>query len=36
MTDHERQRQVAAKYNALARAYGGIGIPNMLFRSLGA
>jgi thiol:disulfide interchange protein len=29
--DIEKQRQVAAKYNALARAYGGMGIPNMLF-----
>jgi thioredoxin:protein disulfide reductase len=29
--DIEKQREVAAKYNALARAYGGIGIPNMLF-----
>jgi thiol:disulfide interchange protein len=29
--DIEKQRQVAAKYNALARAYGGVGIPNMLF-----
>jgi thioredoxin-related protein len=29
--DIEKQRQVAARYKALARAYGGIGIPNMLF-----
>jgi thiol:disulfide interchange protein len=29
--DIERQRTVAAKYNALARKYGGIGIPNILF-----
>jgi thiol:disulfide interchange protein len=29
--DIDKQPQVAAKYKALARAYGGIGIPNMLF-----
>ena len=29
--DIDKQRDVAAKYNALARAYGGIGVPNMLF-----
>jgi len=27
----DKQHEVAAKYNALARAYGGIGVPNMLF-----
>jgi thioredoxin:protein disulfide reductase len=31
--DIDKQRQVAEKYNALARAYGGMGIPNMLFLS---
>ena len=31
--DIEKQRQVAEKYKALARAYGGVGIPNMLFLS---
>ena len=29
--DIDKQRAVAAKYNALARKYGGIGIPNILF-----
>jgi thiol:disulfide interchange protein len=29
--DVDKQKQVAAKFNALPRAYGGIGIPNMLF-----
>jgi thiol:disulfide interchange protein len=29
--DIEEQREVAAKYNALARVYGGMGIPNILF-----
>jgi thiol:disulfide interchange protein len=29
--DIDKQPQVAAKYKALARAYGGIGVPNMLF-----
>lgn len=29
--DIDKQRNIAAKYNALARAYGGIGVPNMLF-----
>jgi len=29
--DIDTQREVAAKYNALARKYGGIGIPNILF-----
>jgi thiol:disulfide interchange protein len=29
--DIDKQRQVAAKYKALARAYGGVGVPNMLF-----
>lgn len=29
--DIDKQRQVAAKYNALARAYGGVGVPNILF-----
>jgi thiol:disulfide interchange protein len=31
--DIEKQRKVAEKYKALARAYGGVGIPNMLFLS---
>jgi thiol:disulfide interchange protein len=31
--DIDKRRQVAEKYNALARAYGGVGIPNMLFLS---
>jgi thiol:disulfide interchange protein len=31
--DIEKQREVAARYNALARAYGGVGIPNILFLS---
>jgi thiol:disulfide interchange protein DsbD len=31
--DIEKQRAVAAKYNGLARAYGGAGIPNILFLS---
>jgi thiol:disulfide interchange protein len=31
--DIEKQRQVAEKYKALARAYGGVGIPNILFLS---
>jgi thiol:disulfide interchange protein len=29
--DIDKQRAVAAKYNGLARKYGGIGIPNILF-----
>ncbi len=29
--DIDKQRDVAAKYNGLARKYGGIGIPNILF-----
>jgi thiol:disulfide interchange protein len=29
--DIERERELAAKYNGLARKYGGIGIPNILF-----
>jgi thiol:disulfide interchange protein len=29
--DIDKQPKVAAKHKALARAYGGIGIPNMLF-----
>jgi thiol:disulfide interchange protein len=29
--DIDKQRSVAAKYGALARKYGGIGIPNILF-----
>ena len=29
--DIDKQREVAAKYGALARKYGGIGIPNILF-----
>jgi thiol:disulfide interchange protein len=29
--DIDKQPQVASKYKALARAYGGVGIPNMLF-----
>jgi thioredoxin 1 len=29
--DIDKQPKVAAKYDALARAYGGVGIPNMLF-----
>jgi thiol:disulfide interchange protein len=31
--DIDKQRPVAAKYNSLARAYGGDGIPNILFLS---
>jgi thiol:disulfide interchange protein len=31
--DIDKQREVAAKYGALARKYGGIGIPNILFLS---
>jgi thiol:disulfide interchange protein len=31
--DVDKQKQVAAKYNALPQAYGGVGIPNMLFLS---
>ena len=31
--DIDKQRAVAAKYNGLARAYGGAGIPNILFLS---
>ncbi len=31
--DIDRQKAVAAKYNGLARAYGGAGIPNILFLS---
>lgn len=31
--DIDRQKEVAAKYNGLARAYGGPGIPNILFLS---
>lgn len=31
--DFDRQRAVAAKYNGLAHAYGGAGIPNILFLS---
>jgi thiol:disulfide interchange protein len=29
--DIDEQREVAARYNALARKYGGIGVPNILF-----
>ena len=29
--DIDKQRPVAAKYGALARKYGGVGIPNILF-----
>lgn len=29
--DIDKQRDVAAKYNGLARKYGGVGIPNILF-----
>ncbi len=29
--DIDKQRQLAAKYNGLARKYGGVGIPNILF-----
>jgi thiol:disulfide interchange protein len=29
--DIDKQREVAEKYKALPRAYGGIGVPNMLF-----
>lgn len=32
--DIDKQREVAAKYGALARKYGGIGIPNILFLSV--
>jgi thiol:disulfide interchange protein len=31
--DIDKQKGVASKYKALARAYGGIGVPNMLFLS---
>lgn len=31
--DIDKQREVASKYGALARKYGGIGIPNILFMS---
>lgn len=31
--DIEKQREVATKYGALARKYGGVGIPNILFLS---
>ena len=31
--DIDKQQAVAAKYNGLARAYGGAGIPNILFLS---
>ncbi len=31
--DIDRQPGVAEKYKALARAYGGVGVPNMLFLS---
>jgi thiol:disulfide interchange protein len=31
--DVDKQQKVAARYNALPRAYGGVGIPNMLFLS---
>jgi thiol:disulfide interchange protein len=31
--DVDKQKKVAAKYNGLPQAYGGIGIPNMLFLS---
>jgi thiol:disulfide interchange protein len=31
--DIDRQKEVAAKYNGMARAYGGPGIPNILFLS---
>jgi thiol:disulfide interchange protein DsbD len=31
--DIDEQREVAAKHGALARKYGGIGIPNILFMS---
>jgi len=33
--DIDKQREVAAKYGALARKYGGIGIPNILFMTAG-
>ncbi len=33
--DIDKQREVASKYGALARKYGGIGIPNILFLSAG-
>jgi thiol:disulfide interchange protein len=29
--DIDKQREIASKYGALARKYGGIGIPNILF-----
>jgi len=29
--DIDKQRELAAKYNGLARKYGGVGIPNILF-----
>ncbi len=29
--DIDRQRELAAKYHGLARKYGGVGIPNILF-----
>ena len=31
--DIDKQKEIAAKYNGLARAYGGAGIPNILFLS---
>lgn len=31
--DIDAQREVATKYNGLARKYGGVGIPNILFLS---
>jgi thiol:disulfide interchange protein len=31
--DIDKQKAIAAKYNGLARAYGGAGIPNILFLS---
>lgn len=31
--DIDKQREVAARYGALAKKYGGIGIPNILFLS---
>jgi thiol:disulfide interchange protein len=31
--DIDKQKEIAAKYNGLARAYGGPGIPNILFLS---
>jgi thiol:disulfide interchange protein len=32
--DIDKQREVASKYGALARKYGGVGIPNILFLSV--